>query len=103
MSVTVTHRPHVHVPWLPVIVLLAIAVAAVLVVALIVESSETTSAGTGAQDFGATGTSVATPDLPKNRSPVVRAFILGGAPAAAAEASTPPRKYCRAPWAAYED
>jgi len=101
MSVTMSHRRHLVVPWLSIIIVLAIAAAAVLAVVLIVESSQTTPAAGGAQALGVASTAVTTPDVPKNRSPVFRAVMAGRTAATVlGEAPAESRKYCRAPWGA---
>ena len=101
MSVTIAQRPHVQVPWLPIVAVLAIAAAAALVVTLTLASSQTTPAATGVQALGAAGTSVGTADVPRDKSPIVRAAVFGGKPATApAEAPTPLRKSSRTPWLA---
>jgi hypothetical protein len=99
MSVAIAHRPHVPVPWLPVIVVLAIAAAVVLVVALTMDASTTSPSGTSVQALEEAGPPAAPPDLPKNRSPVARAIVLGELPATApAEALAPLHKSSRTPW-----
>jgi hypothetical protein len=100
MSVTIAHRPHIQVPRLPVIVVLALAAAAALVVALSIPASTTTPAATFVETLGTTGASV-TADVPRDRSPIVRAIVSGEIPAAApAEAPAPLRKSTRTPWLA---
>jgi len=102
MSVTIAQRPHAQVPWLPIIVVLAIAVAAALVVALSIPASTTTPAATFVETLGTTGASV-TADVPRDRSPIVRAIVSGDMPATApAEAPAPLRKSSHAPWLAGE-
>jgi anti-sigma-K factor RskA len=101
MSVTIAQRPHVQVPWLPIIAVLAIAAAAALVLTLTLASSQTTPAATGVQALGAAGASVGTADVPRDKSPIVRAIVFGDMPAAApAEAPAPLRKSSRTPWLA---
>ena len=101
MSVTVAQRPHVQVPWLLIIAVLAIAAATALVVTLTLASSQTTPAATGAQALGAAGASVGSADVPRDKSPVVRAIVSGEMPATApAEAPAPLRKSSHTPWLA---
>lgn len=79
MSITVAHRPHGRVPWLLIVVLLAIAATATVVVLLTVGSSGTSPATGGAQTLDAA--------------------VTQQAPAAVPAAPAASRKYCRAPWA----
>jgi len=101
MSVTIAQRPHVQVPWLPIIAVLAIAAAAALVLVLTLAPSQTTPAATGAQALGAAGTTVESADVARDKSPVVRAIVSGEMPATApAEAPAPLRKSSHTPWLA---
>jgi hypothetical protein len=101
MSVTIAHRPHVQVPWLPIIVVLAIAVAAALVVVLSIPTSTTTPAATSTETLNTAGAPVGTAGVPRDRSPVVRAIVFGEMPAAApAGEPAPLRKSAHTPWLA---
>jgi hypothetical protein len=103
MNVTVTHRPHAPLPWLSIVLVLAIAAAAVLAAALIVAAAGTDEVAIGTQYLGTAGTSASSLDVSRNESAVVRSFIAGdttgGASVAAPpESPTAQGKYCRAPW-----
>ena len=58
MSHTIAQRPHVQVPWLPFIAVLAVVAAAALVVTLTLASSPTTPVATGPHALGAAAASV---------------------------------------------
>jgi hypothetical protein len=78
MSITVAHRPHRSVPWLPIVVVLAVAAAAVLIALMTVGSSGTTQATGGTQAGPA---------------------MYGQAPAALPTDAQATRKSARIPWA----
>ena len=90
MSVTIAHRPQarVHLPWRTIGVLLAAAAIAVVVLVLVNQPWETTSQTAPVSAVStAGGASAVTADVPRNRSPVVRAVLAGKtSPAAPAEA-----------------
>ena len=103
MSITVAHRHHVRVPWLPIIVVLAIAVTAVLIALLTVGSSGTTPAtnGTQALDTAIYGEAQAAAPWAVPASPkYCRAPRATGSASALALPAPAAAKYCRAPWAA---
>jgi len=103
MSVTVAHRPHVHMPWLQVALIVAIAAVTVLAVALAIQLSGASPAQDSAQPAGAgvAAVSVSGADRAKNKSPVVRAIVLGESTASApTSAPASSRKGPRSPWAA---
>ncbi len=94
MSVTITHRPHVQVPWRTIAVLLVAAAVAVVVLVLVDQPWETQSQTTSAAAVTTAGAaSAVTADVPRNRSPVIRAILAGETPPAApAEVPTATRK-----------
>ena len=96
MGVTIAHRPHAHIrlPWRTIAVLLVAAAVAVVVLVLVDQPWETQSQTTSVSAVTtAGGASAVTADVPKNRSPVVRAILAGGPPSAApAEAPAATRK-----------
>jgi hypothetical protein len=99
MSVTIAQRPHVQVPWLPIIVVLAIVVAAALVPILSIRPTTTTPAAAPAAALSTGGASVWAAAEPRKRPPVVRALISGETPATArAETPVPLRKSNHTPW-----
>jgi len=100
MNVTIARSPHVQVPWPPIILVLAIAVAAALVVALNISAFTATPSATSVGTLSTTGASV-TADVPRDRSPIVRAIVSGEMPATApSEAPAPLRKSSHTPWLA---
>ena len=101
MNTTIAHRPHVQVPWLPIIVVLAIAAAAALVVALGIQVATTTTVATSVETVGTAHAPVWTAGVPKNRSPVARTVVLGALPATAPpQVPAPLRKSGHTPWQA---
>ncbi|MCX6363524.1 MAG: hypothetical protein NTW58_05035 [Actinobacteria bacterium] len=101
MSVTIAQRPHVQVPWLPIIVVLAMAAAAALVLVLSIQASTSIPAATSAATLGTAGASVWTAAEPRKRPPVVRAIVSGEMPVTApAETPAPLRKSIHTPWLA---
>jgi hypothetical protein len=95
MSVTIAHRPHVQVPWLPIIAVLAIAAAAAfaLVLILSIQPSTTTPAAAPAATVSTAGASAWTAAEPRKRPSVARAIVSGEMPATArAETPVPLRK-----------
>lgn len=102
MSVTIAHKPHAHtrLPWRAIAVLLFAAALAVVVLVLADQPWETQSQSASVSAVKTTGAaSAVTAGVPKNRSPVVRAIVLGTMPATApAEALAPLRKSARTPW-----
>ena len=93
MSTTIAHRPHVQVPWLPIIVVPAIAVAAALVIVLSIHASTGIPAPTSAASLSTAGASVWTAAEPRKRPPVVRAIVSGETLATSpAEAPAPLRR-----------
>jgi len=99
MSVAIAHRQHVKVPWLPIIVVLAIVVAAPLVLILNIQPSTTTPVAAPAATVSIDGASVWTAAEPRKRPPVVRAIASGETPATArSETPAPLRKSARTPW-----
>jgi hypothetical protein len=101
MSITVAHRPHRHVPWLPMVVVLAVVAAAVLIALLTIGSSRTTPATSGTQALGADGGA----QVPAAALPAPAPLKYARAPwepaggsTALAAAGPAPVKYVRAPW-----
>ena len=102
MGVTVAHEPHahIHLPWRTIGVVLIAAAVAVVALVLVDQPWETTSQTTSGSALSSPGGAPAvTAAVPKNRSAVVRAIILGEMPATApGEALAPLRKSSRTPW-----
>jgi hypothetical protein len=99
MSVAIAHRQHVKVPWLPIIVVLAIVVAAALILILNIRPFSTTPAAAPAATLSTTGASAWSAAEPRKRPPVVRAIASGETPATArSETPAPLRKSARTPW-----
>lgn len=76
MSITVAHRPHIQISWLPIVVVLVVA-AAVLVAVMAIQADTTTSTTTTIQAAGTQAAPAPALDVPRNQSPAVRALILG--------------------------
>jgi hypothetical protein len=96
MSVTIAHKPHAHsrLPWRTIAVLLVAAALAVVVLVLVDQPWETQSQTASVSAVTtAGGASAVKADVPRNRSPFIRAILAGGThPAAPAEAPTDTRK-----------
>ena len=78
MSLTVAHKPHIHVPWLTIAVFVAAAVVAVAVLVLVNQPSEVTTE-TSAVVLTAPGAAV----VPLPESPALRRAITEARPAPA--------------------
>lgn len=99
MSVTIAHRPRTHLPWRTIAVFLA---TAAVVLVLVSQPWETGSQSASVSAVTtASGASPGKADVPRDKSPVIRAAVFGGMPAtASAEAPSPPRKSSHTPWLA---
>lgn len=100
MSITVARRPHRHVPWLPMVVMLAVVAAAVLIALLTVGQPQTTPATSGTRVVAA-GTA-AQPSAAAAPAPATRKYArapgAAGAPSPLAFPAPPLRKSARTPW-----
>ena len=82
MSVAITHRPHIHLPWMPIIALGVAAVIATTVLVLINQPSTTSTSETQTGSVAAVGAAA----VPMPESPALRRTVMEAAPA---EASAP--------------
>jgi len=99
MSVAIVHRPHVQVPRLPIIVVLAIVVAAALVLILNIQATTVTPAAAPTATLSTAGASAWTAAEPRKRPPAVRAIVSGDMPATTpADTPVPLRKSSHTPW-----
>jgi len=96
MSATIAHKPHahIHLPWRTIAVLLAAAAVALVVLVLVDQPWEAPSQTTSVSAVTtAGGASAVKADVPRNKSPFIRAILAGGThPAAPAEAPADTRK-----------